>query len=62
MNKPLQAMAPPSPSEFSLNAFEALHELSFKLYSQSSDKKNIKLSEGLLCFIDSAIFDPFEHN
>ena len=35
---------------------------SFKLYSQSSDKKNIKLSEGLLCFIDSAIFDPVEHN
>ena len=35
---------------------------SFKLYSQSSDKKNIKLSEGLLCFIDSAIFDPLERN
>ena len=35
---------------------------SFKLYSQSSDKKNIKLSEGLLCFIDSAIFDPLEGN
>ena len=35
---------------------------SFKLYSQSSYKKNIKLSEGLLCFIDSAIFDPLEGN